>query len=295
MRTYELTVHGVRTIVREHGSSRDGEAVVFVHGNPGSGADWDRLLRRAGRHARAIAWDAPGFGQADKPRDFPQTVDAHADFITAMLDALAVRRVHLCVHDFGGPWALAWATREPSRLAGLVLIDTGVLLGYRWHALARIWRAPGLGELFMATTSRWAFRLLVGRWGNPRGLPAEFVDRMYRDFDRATRRAVLRLYRSFADPAGWSAARSATLIELDLPVLVVWGAHDPYIGVAQAEIQRRTFPRAEVVVLPGSGHWPFADDPDGVEAAADAFWDKTIGAGRPATNTGAAAGDGPPP
>jgi pimeloyl-ACP methyl ester carboxylesterase len=169
MRTYELTVRGVRTVVREQGESRGGEAVVFVHGSPGSAADWDHLLARAGRHTRAIAWDAPGFGQAAKPRDFVHTVAEHGDFIGATLDALDVHRVHLCVHDFGGPWALEWAARDPGRLCSLVLIDTGVLLGYRWHALARIWRTPVAGELFMATTTRWAFRLLVGRRGNPRG------------------------------------------------------------------------------------------------------------------------------
>jgi pimeloyl-ACP methyl ester carboxylesterase len=280
MRTYELTVRGIRTIVREEGESRGGEAVVFVHGNPGSAADWDLLLGRAGRHTRAIAWDAPGFGQADKPRDFPQTVAGHGDFIGAMLAALDVHQVHLCVHDFGGPWALDWAARDPGRLGSLVLIDTGVLLGYRWHALARLWRTPVAGELFMATTTRWAFGLLVGRLGNPRGLPAEFVARMYRDFDRATRRSVLRLYRSLPDPAGWSAAISATLSAASgadgLPVLVIWGAHDPYLRVEQAEIQRRTFPRAEVVVLPGSGHWPFADDPEAVDAAAGGFWEKVL-------------------
>jgi pimeloyl-ACP methyl ester carboxylesterase len=284
MRTYELTVRGIRTVVREHGASQGGEAVVFVHGSPGSGADWDHLLLQAGRHTRAIAWDAPGFGQADKPRDFAQTVAGHGDFIGAMLAALDVHRVHLCVHDFGGPWALDWAARDLGRLSSLMLIDTGVLLGYRWHALARIWRTPVAGELFMVAAKRWAFRLLIGRFGNPRGLPAQFVDRMYRDFDRATRRSVLRLYRSLPDPAGWSAAMSKTLStglsaalgEGDLPVLVIWGAHDPYLRVGQAEIQRRTFPHAEVVVLPDSGHWPFADDPDAVDAAAGGFWEKVL-------------------
>jgi len=51
---------------------------------------------------------------------------------------------------------------------------------------------------------------------------------------------------------------------LDLPALVVWGAHDPYIGVEFAERQRQVFPRAEVKILRDSGHWPFADDPDAV-------------------------------
>jgi pimeloyl-ACP methyl ester carboxylesterase len=51
---------------------------------------------------------------------------------------------------------------------------------------------------------------------------------------------------------------------LDLPALIVWGAHDPYIPVAFAERQRLVFPHAEVRILPGS---PFADDPHSVAQA----------------------------
>ncbi|HZB31360.1 MAG TPA: alpha/beta hydrolase [Streptosporangiaceae bacterium] len=162
--------------------------------------------------------------------------------------------------------------------------------------------SPGFGVRPSRASYSWR-RRRVGPSGcssaagaTPGGLPAEFVDRMYRDFDRATRRSVLRLYRSLPDPAGWSAAMSATLAtappagltsgrpagppaapgEGDLPVLVIWGAHDPYLRVEQAEIQRRTFPHAEVVVLPDSGHWPFADDPDAVGAAVGGFWEQVI-------------------
>ena len=35
---------------------------------------------------------------------------------------------------------------------------------------------------------------------NPRGLPGEFVDKMYDEYDRGTRRAVLKLYRATTDP-----------------------------------------------------------------------------------------------
>jgi pimeloyl-ACP methyl ester carboxylesterase len=119
------------------------------------------------------------------------------------------------------------------------------------------------GELFMATTTRAAFRALLGR-GNPRGLPRDFVDRMYDDFDRSTRRAVLALYRSVAD-AGASGEQLAGLLRpLDRPALVIWGAHDPYLPAALADRQREAFPRAEVHVLHRSGHWPFVDDPDTV-------------------------------
>jgi pimeloyl-ACP methyl ester carboxylesterase len=270
-----VIVNGIRTVVRSAGPADDTEAVVFVHGNPGSSADWEALLPAVGM--RAVAWDAPGFGQADKPDDFPQTVQGHAAFIGAALNALGIERAHLVLHDFGGPWGLEWAASEPGRVASVTLIDTGLLLDYRWHWLARIWRRRGAGEVFMATTTRPGFRMLL-RQGNPRGLPADFVDRMYDDFDAATRRAVLRLYRSVPDPAGDAARLAMTLRGLDVPALVLWGGHDPYLSPRLAERQRDVFPAARCVVLPDSGHWPYADDPGRVARELTAF----LRAARPA-------------
>jgi pimeloyl-ACP methyl ester carboxylesterase len=51
------------------------------------------------------------------------------------------------------------------------------------------------------------------------------------------------------------------------PTLVIWGAADPYLPVRYAHQQQESFPGAEVVVLPESGHFPFADDPQGVAQA----------------------------
>jgi pimeloyl-ACP methyl ester carboxylesterase len=84
---------------------------------------------------------------------------------------------------------------------------------------------------------------------------------MYRaNKDPGTQRAILRLYR--ATPADEFGRLHAALSPLDPPTLVVWGRHDPYLKVEQAERQRDTFPRAEVVVLEDSGHWPMWDAPD---------------------------------
>jgi pimeloyl-ACP methyl ester carboxylesterase len=264
VREREVEVAGVRTWLREAGPDTGAEAVVCVHGNPGSGADWLGLLARVGGFARAVAWDAPGFGQADKPPDFPQTVDGHAGHLGAVLDRLGVTRAHLVLHDFGGLWGLAWAADHPDRVASLVLIDTGVLRGYRGHLLAWIWQAPVLGELLMATTNRFTFGWQL-RVGNPRRLPERFVDRMYRDFDRGTRRAVLRLYRSTARRIGLPPRLGSRLSELGRPALVVWGAHDRFLPVRLAGQQREVFRSAEVRVFGGSGHWPFIDDGETVE------------------------------
>lgn len=264
VRTRELRVGGLRTVLREAGPEDDTEAVVFVHGNPGPSADWTRLLGAVGPFCRAVAWDQPGFGQADKPRDFLHTIDGHTEFIDRAINELGVERAHLVVHDFGGAWGLSWAADHPDRVASVVLINTGVLLGYRWHWLARIWQTPLLGELFTATTTRAAMRAVLKR-SDP-GLSREAVDRIH-NANRASRRAVFRLYR--ASKQRVIDRRTPQLAErlrpLDLPAQVVWGARDAYIPVRYASLQQEVFPRAEVTELPDSGHWPFLDDPAAVE------------------------------
>jgi pimeloyl-ACP methyl ester carboxylesterase len=256
--TTAVSVNGVRSPVLQAGEPDATEAVVFVHGNPGPKEDWEDLLRRTGEFGRAVAPDMPGYGAADKPADFDYTSGGYAKHLAGILDQLGITTVHLVVHDFGGPWGLVWAVEHPDAFASATFINTGVLLDYRWHRLAKIWRTPGLGETFMATTSKPAFRMLLSH-DNPR-LPGPAVDRLY-EVSRAwpTKRAVLKLYR--ATPASAMAPLSEPLRELDRPALVVWGTDDVYIPWQQAERQRESFPSARIELLEGLGHWPFLEDP----------------------------------
>jgi pimeloyl-ACP methyl ester carboxylesterase len=266
-----LTAAGVRTRVLQGGPSlKATEAVVFVHGNPGSAEDWRDLMSRLAPHMRVVAIDMPGFGHADKPRDYPYSVPAGATFLGEALRLLGVVNAHIVLHDFGGPWGLTWAAMNPLAVRSITLVNTGILLGYRWHTMARIWRTPILGELQQALTTRKGFNWVMQK-GSPRGLPADFVNRMYDDLDAGTKRAILKLYRATDDRDAVSQALSDMLKPLNLPCQVVWGAADPYLPVEFAHKQAGTFPQAQVAVLPQSGHFPFADDPEGVAAAVVPF------------------------
>jgi pimeloyl-ACP methyl ester carboxylesterase len=259
-----LEVSGTHTRAVTAGPSESREAVVFVHGNPGSAEDWEPLVAAAGELMRAVAIDLPDFGETLAPAGFAHTVEGYADFLEQALQALAIERAHLVVHDFGGPIGLAWTGAHADRLASITLIDTGLLPGYRWHTLARVWRTPVLGELFQASATRRAFRWLLAR-GEPQGLPRAFTERMYDHYDRRTRRAVLALYRATEDPSVGAEELATLMAPRDVPALVIWGEHDAYLPSSYAARQRDAFPSAEVHVLPASGHWPFADAPDTVE------------------------------
>ncbi len=273
----EVTVSGVRSPTLEAGPREAEEAAVFVHGNPGSVRDWERLVEASGEQGRAVALDMPGFGEADKPVSFPYTIEGYAIHLDAALEQLGVRRAHLILHDFGGPWGLQWCAEHPEKLGSVTLVDTGILYGYRWHSMAKIWRIRGAGELFFAMTTPFAMRQALRR-GQPRPLPEEALDLFFTsNKDRGTQRAILTLYRN--SPPDAMERLGPQLGELEVPALIVWGRHDPYIGVEYAEQQRRTFPEAEVVVLEQSGHWPMWDAPEEMEATIVPFLAGRLGSG----------------
>lgn len=288
LQSSSLRACGIRTRVLQGGQDlKATEAVVFVHGNPGSSEDWRPLMQAVAPHGRVVALDMPGFGQADKPADYPYSVEGGTAFLTEALKQLGVVRAHLVLHDFGGPWGLMWAAMNPLGLASLTLINTGVLKGYRWHYMARIWRTPLLGELQQLITTRSGFKWVISV-GCPKGLPLEFINRMYQDLDWGTKRAILKLYRATGDLDNRSQALGKMLAPLNPPTLVVWGAADPYLPARYAEQQKETFAQAQVVLLPQSGHFPFADDPQGVAQAVVPFLRQQLSGGAAGVRSGAA-------
>ena len=286
VRERRISVKGVRTRITEAGPPGADEAVVFLHGNPGSARDWDDLVAANGRFARTVAIDVPGWGKSEKTHTTTQNTDGAAAFVQGVLDTLGIKRMVLVGHDFGGIWGLQWASQHPAALEGAVLIDTGVLKDYTPHPTAIAWATPVVGETLVASTTRQSFHQAV-QYMQPRPLPDAFVDRMYDDYDRLTRCALLRYYRSVRDATvpnsnALADKQIAALRGRRRPALVIWGAKDPYIPAEQAYKQRAAFPDAQVHVFPDSGHWSFVDNAAKTRALVVPFLRPKLRAGRPA-------------
>jgi pimeloyl-ACP methyl ester carboxylesterase len=261
VRSRDLDVLGLRLPSIEVGPANAEEAVVFLHGHPGSSRDWEALLPQVGAFGRAVAFDLPGLGKADKPGNWSYTIGAYGSVVAAALNAMQIRRAHLVMHDLGGGAGLLWAAAHPEAFASAVIMDTGVLIDYQWHRLASLLRKPVLGPIMVRLMSEKRFRASMRAFHrDSRKLPDSFVDRLWEGYDLASRRAMMTMYRD-APSDGFE--RLAPLFrELDRPALVLWGQKDPFVPVEQAYLQRQSFPSAEVVVLEDSGHWPFIDNPD---------------------------------
>lgn len=269
--TGRITIAGIPTAVHVGGPTRGRDSVVFVHGNPGPMDDWDPIVEAVSPTMRVIAMDLPAFGRTARPRNFDYSIGGYAAFLGAALRELEVDdRVHLVAHDLGGAWAVAWARQHPSRVASFTLIATPLLPSFRWHAWARIWQTPIVGELLQVLAMRSTIGAVMRR-GNPRPLPSAFVDRVTGYADLAQKLRILPLYRSVRDPHAAFGPLADALRSFAVPGCVVWGSDDPYADPGNAAPTAALFSSSELHVIERAGHWPFVDEPARVATIVASF------------------------
>jgi pimeloyl-ACP methyl ester carboxylesterase len=104
---------------REEGG---GTPVLFVHSDAGNLHHWDRIRSELGKRTTA-ALDRRGHGKSDFPESGSFAHGDAASDISAVADELGYERFILVGHSGGALTCLAFASQEPDRLLGLVLVD----------------------------------------------------------------------------------------------------------------------------------------------------------------------------
>lgn len=104
------------------------ELILFVHGLGCSKSCWRAAWQRQELRGRSLlAPDLPGFGHTPRPPGFAGDLAGHARVLAALIDAHALRRIHLVAHSMGGSIALLLPPQVLARLASLVLIEPRLL------------------------------------------------------------------------------------------------------------------------------------------------------------------------
>ena len=248
-----LSVDGVETAVFESGSGPD---VLFLHGNPDTHRVWSPVVEKLAAQHHCITPDLPGYGDSPAPADFDFSVAHQGQWVRALVSALGLSRVHLVVHDIGGPHGLSFAAQHPEMLRSLTIFNTLFSPDVPWHFWARVWRTPILGELAMTFGSGALFVREMLK-GTPK-LKREYAEEAWTHYTPETRRQVLRWYRAMnlsTVLAGWD-TRLRDAIE-EVPSQVVWGERDIYIPPWVAD--RFGAPVHRVV---DCGHWVMLENPE---------------------------------
>ena len=118
---------GVGLSVRVHDGPDDAApGLLLHHGLASSQRIWDLMLPRLRRRFRVVTYDARGHGRSRKPTRGYGFDSVVAD-ARAVIGATGLRRPIVAGHSWGASVALELAARAPGSVAGVVLVDGGLL------------------------------------------------------------------------------------------------------------------------------------------------------------------------
>lgn len=228
--------------------------LLAVGGWIGSGEIWLDLFGHL-PHWRCVAIDHRGTGATTQRG--PITVEAMADDVLAVVEALQLPSCVLAAESAGAAVALRAVQKAPARFLGQVLVgpawqrvEPGAQDGFvaqlrkDYAATLRAFIDSCLPETPSTALRRWALQML---------LRAELDD------------AVALLHARTELPPDDSLPR------LNLPTLLLHGSLDRVVPVAASRQLVARLARCELQELPGLGHVPIVTRPADLAARIDAF------------------------
>src|SRR3954467_68570 len=258
-----VTIDGRRVNVIELGS---GPPVVFIHGLSGSWQNWLEQLPVFARDHRVIAFDLPGFGASQMPRE-KITIRGYGHFVDALLDELGVSSAAVVGNSMGGFIGIELAIRFPERVERLVLVSAaGLSIEYlrNERALAVL----GAIENRLAAYSGWLASRSDALARRP-GARRMIFGIVARRPDRLPGPLVAEQVRGAGTPGFLPALDALTdypirerLPEIACPTLIVWGREDRLVPVRDADVFEELIPDARKVVFDDTGHVAMLERPD---------------------------------
>jgi pimeloyl-ACP methyl ester carboxylesterase len=256
-------VDGVRVHYQEAGPM-GAPPVILIHGFTASTLVWsDVLLPMAEAGFRVIAPDLVGYGYSEKPRRGEYTIDAQARMILRLMDQLEIEDAALVGSSYGGAIAATCALDHPERVSRLVLIDAVINDEPIRQPIARVARAPVVGDVLTPlminsrALSRWRRKKKICAPGSPLIYDEARLEAHHRPLRGASaHRAVLRTLR------GWHASRiEQEAHRITQPTLIIWGENDLEIPLRHGEYLHTVMPDARLIVFRRCGHLPQEEYP----------------------------------
>jgi pimeloyl-ACP methyl ester carboxylesterase len=243
-----------------------GDPVLLVHGLGLSGGAWWRTVDALAPAMCVITFDHRGIGRSQS-WTYGYTTEAMADDAVSILDDLAIDRVHLYGFSLGGMVAQQFALRHPERVRSLVLGAT--------HSGGRRATPPDpdvvafIRRRGRVPSEEAAWASVPYNYG-PRSR-REHVDRIAEDIER-------RLQNPFNERAYRGQLLAASLHNcygrlerIAAPTLVVHGARDRMIPVANARTTVERLPYGQLKILSDAGHLYPTEEPAVDEAIGEFF------------------------
>lgn len=265
---------------RLHVVDRPGEDPPFVlmHGFPDDHHIYDRLAPLLSPR-RVIAFDFFGYGQSARAAKTGEQTTPRED-LPSVLDSLALDEVVLVGHDASGPVAIEYGLEHPALVPQLVLLDTyfGHAPALRLPEMIRLFADHQLAPLADAMVADpaqllWLLNHTARQFFGTEDLPPDgitatsILPQFFADADTPDALAAFRAWTGtlFADLDEQDARIASGQLETaKLPVTLIVGADDAYLGPDLARHLAELFAKSDITIVPDASHWPQWDQPEAV-------------------------------
>ena len=197
---------------------------------------------------RVILFDFPGFGKTKEPEE-SWSVEQYASFFLDFLHALDVEEVTLIGHSYGGRVIIEVASNElfKPNVEKIVLVDSAGVMPQRSSSANAKTKAFKAWKKFITLPAIHAlFPEVIDFWISKQG------SEDYRNASPVMKGALVKAVNY--DQQHLMAAIAA-------PTLLIWGENDDATPVSDGKAMEEKFQDASLVVMPGCGHFSYADDP----------------------------------
>lgn len=244
----------------------EGPAVLFLHAGVADSRMWQRQMSFEG--FRCVAFDQRGHGQTKwEPAPYSNRDDA-----LAVLDHLEIDSAVIVGCSMGGGTALELAIDHPDRVDALVLVGA---FPSGWVPEGG-WEENPLEEEAVEASKRGDFdrvveidhqMWLVGYGRDPNDVdPA--MNELFEDMDRIP---VTTAQERWDNMSGFGKKINEHLEDIDVPTLVIVGAHDERLLIDAAHYLATRLSDHDAVVVDGAAHLPSLERPDVFNATLSGF------------------------
>ena len=243
--------------------------LVLLHGTPFSSYVWRAVARALAQEHQVFVWDMPGFGASEQSAGQDVSLRAQALVLTELLDHWGLSRgttePQVVAHDFGGCVALRAHLLHGARYRSLALVDPVALAPWGSPAYRVLGRHSDVFNQLPPALHRALVREYVSS-ASHQGLRADVLDRLvepwcgeagqpafYRQIEQNDQRFTDEIQDRYGD--------------LDLPVLICWGAEDSWIPPVKGQELAALIPGAQLRLIPDAGHLVQEDAPAALTTA----------------------------
>jgi pimeloyl-ACP methyl ester carboxylesterase len=264
---------GIRTRCIEAG---EGDLLIMLHGSGGHAEAYAKNVIPLSAHFHVCAIDMVGHGFTDAHPTLTG-VEATADHVLRVMDALGERSAFLAGESLGGATAAKVALEHPERVKKVVFITgAGLQMGEEADKLA----APGresfqrLSAAALGNPTRQSIReRLAWLFYDPeKSITDELNEVRYQIYSRRQAAASRRTPAAQGPqgevpppttPRGIGISLTPErLREITVPFFFLWTDHNPSMPWQAAEMAHKAMPGSKFHVIQHAGHWPQYEQTD---------------------------------